>query len=283
MIKAIFFDIDGTLISSHGKVLPSTKRAIKQAQKNGILCGISTGRGPESIQPIVKELDLDMFVTYNGQVVYTKETTIYARPFEQTVLEEIIHYANDHSRQMMLGGRHHMEGSLTMRIGQSAFVRRMIRFVPKWFPIRSMKLALQHYSPNRQVDRYSKLAILQEPIYQCVMLSADYEAEKLRHALPACDFQRSNPYTIDIVPKGGSKLGGIRFFLAHEGIELSEAMVFGDHLNDIEMIEGVGLGVSMGNGMIETQQAADYVTDTNDKNGIENALIHFQLIEGETK
>ncbi|MGX7197038.1 Cof-type HAD-IIB family hydrolase [Enterococcus olivae] len=283
MIKAIFFDIDGTLISSGGRPLASSKRAIRQAQKKGILCGVSTGRGPESVERIVRELDLDMFVTYNGQLVYTKKETIYARPFENEVLEEIIQYANEHSRQMMLGGRSHMEGSLTMRFGQSGFVRKMIRFVPKWFPIRWMKLTLQRYSPNRRTERYSNLAILKEPIYQCVMLSGDYEAEKLSQALPNCDFQRSNPYTIDIVPKGGSKLRGIRFFLAHQGITLSETMVFGDHLNDIEMIQGVGIGVAMGNGMKETRKAADYVTASNNDDGIAKALLHFQLIEEETE
>ncbi|WP_414842182.1 HAD-IIB family hydrolase [Enterococcus saccharolyticus] len=278
MIKAIFFDIDGTLISTNGKILASTKRAIAQAQKKGILCGISTGRGPESVERIVRDLNLDMFVTYNGQLVYTKEQTIYARPFEKAVLNEIILYANKNSRQMMLGGRHRMEGSLTMRIGQSGFVRRMIRFVPRWFPIRGMKLALQRYSPNRRSNRYSNLAILSEPIYQCVMLSGEYEAEKFQQAFPHCDLQRSNPYTVDIVPKGGSKLRGIQFFLAHKGIDLSEAMVFGDHWNDIEMIKGVGIGVSMGNGMEETKQAADFVTTSNNEDGIEKALRHFQLI-----
>lgn len=278
MIKAIFFDIDGTLISTNGTILDSTKRAIAQAQRNGILCGISTGRGPESVERIVRELNLDMFVTYNGQLVYTKDQTIYARPFEKAVVDEIVAYADKNSRQLMLGGRYHMEGSLTMRIGQSGFVRRMIRFVPQWFPIRGMKLALQRYSPNRRSNRYSKLAILNEPIYQCVMLSGEYEVEKFQQAFPHCDLQRSNPYTVDIVPKGGSKLRGIQFFLAHTGIELAEAMVFGDHWNDIEMIKGVGIGVSMGNGKEETKQAADFVTANNNEDGIEKALRHFQLI-----
>ena len=62
MIKAIFFDIDGTLISTNGKILASTKRAIAQAQKKGILCGISTGRGPESVERIVRDLNLDMLL-----------------------------------------------------------------------------------------------------------------------------------------------------------------------------------------------------------------------------
>ena len=278
MIKAVFFDIDGTLMNSQGRILPSTKKAIQQAQKNGILCGIATGRGPKNIAGIVAELDLDMFITYNGQFVYTREQVLYARPFEKTVLKKIINYANEQSRQMMLGGRDKMEGSLTMRIGQSGMIRRLIRFMPAGFSVRWMKNTLQRYSPNRRVNRYTKLAIVDEPIYQCIMLSAEYEAERLRTALPECDFQRSNPYTIDIVPKGGSKLRGIQFFMAHQGWTLEEAMVFGDHANDIEMIAGVGVGVSMGNGITETKEVADYVTATNDEDGIAKGLAHFHLI-----
>jgi hydroxymethylpyrimidine pyrophosphatase-like HAD family hydrolase len=59
---------------------------------------------------------------------------------------------------------------------------------------------------------------------------------------------------------------------------LAEAMVFGDHWNDIEMIKGVGIGVSMGNGKEETKQAADFVTASNNEDGIAKALRHFQLI-----
>jgi hydroxymethylpyrimidine pyrophosphatase-like HAD family hydrolase len=55
-------------------------------------------------------------------------------------------------------------------------------------------------------------------------------------------------------------------------------MVFGDHWNDIEMIKGVGIGVSMGNGKEETKQAADFVTASNNEDGIAKALRHFQLI-----
>ncbi len=279
MIQAIFFDIDGTLLSSNGRVSKSTKKAIAQAQAKGILCGVSSGRGPSSLKRIVKDLDLDMFVTYNGQYVYTKERIIYARPFDKEALTEIVNFANRKSRQMVFGAEKHIDGSLTMKIGDSALVRRLIRFVPRRFPIRKVKLLLQKYSPNRRKDRYSKLAILNEPIYQCMMFGAEYETQKLMKALPHSDLQRSNPYTVDLVPKGGSKVRGIQFFLADAGLTLAETMAFGDHLNDIEMLKVVGIGVAMGNGQAETKAIANYVTDSHDAGGIEKALRHFKIIE----
>ncbi|MBM7709715.1 Cof-type HAD-IIB family hydrolase [Enterococcus lemanii] len=279
MIKAIFFDIDGTLLSSNGRVSKSTKEAIKKAQANGVLCGVSSGRGPSSLKRIVRDLDFDMFVTYNGQYVYTNDRVIYARSFDQMALAEIVSFANDKSRQLVFGAQQRIDGSLTMRIGDSAIVRRLIRFVPRRFPIRRVKLLLQKYSPNRRKNRYSNLAILNEPIYQCMMFGAEYETQKLIEALPHSDLQRSNPYTVDIVPKGGSKVRGIQFFLADTGINLSETMAFGDHLNDIEMLKVVGIGVAMGNGQEETKASADYITDSHDADGIEKALRYYKIID----
>ncbi len=56
MIKAIFFDIDGTLVNNQSKALESTKKAINYARKNGILCGVATGRSPIRIKEIIDEL-----------------------------------------------------------------------------------------------------------------------------------------------------------------------------------------------------------------------------------
>lgn len=76
MIKAIFFDIDGTLVTNRSKALESTKQAIEYARKNGILCGVATGRSPVKIKEIIDELELDMYVVYNGQLVFTADRTI---------------------------------------------------------------------------------------------------------------------------------------------------------------------------------------------------------------
>ncbi len=105
---------------------------------------------------------------------------------------------------------------------------------------------------------------MQEPIYQCVLFSAETEERRLQELLPDCSFQRSNPYSVDIVPKNGSKYHGILEFTKATGIEPAEVMAFGDHYNDIEMIQKVGIGVAMGNGLSEVKEQADYVTATNE-------------------
>lgn len=278
MIKAIFFDIDGTLIASNGKALKSTREAIAAARKKGVLCGVATGRGPVHLEKVIDHLDLDMFITYNGQLVYTKEVLVYAKPFSKKTLEKIIDYADKNYRQVMFGAEKKVAGSLTIRISQAPIMQKYLRFAPQHFPVRALKKLLQRFSPNRNARRYESLNLLAEPIYQCIMLSPESEMEKLQAALPECDFHRSNAYSVDIVPKNGSKLKGIYEFLAFEGIDISEAMAFGDHFNDIDMLKGVGVGVAMGNAQQKTKEAADYVTASHDTEGIKQALEYYQVI-----
>lgn len=278
MIKAIFFDIDGTLVKNDSRALESTRRAILTAQENGVLCGVATGRGPVDLHKRIDNLELDMFVTYNGQLVYTAEREVYSQPFSKEVLAEIVTFANEHSRQVMFGSRTKMDGSTLMQWSQSRTIKRIVSFFPPKPPVRAARQFLQRYSPHRRPERYSDLPILDEPIYQCVMFSAESELPQLKKALPDCSFQRSNPYSVDIIPKGGSKLHGIKEFSCYAGISLDEVMAFGDNLNDIQMLKGVGVGVAMANGTSCAKKSADYITDRNDKDGIYKALKHFQVI-----
>ena len=273
-----FFDIDGTLVTNRSKALESTKQAIEYARKNGILCGVATGRSPVKIKEIIDELELDMYVVYNGQLVFTADRTIIDHPFEQKVLEHIVEFADENHRQIVFGARNRLDGSTTMLLGQSIFIKRLVSFLPRKFPVRLMKKILQVFSPHRQKDRYETLEILKEPIYQCILLSPESEQKKLEHRFPECTFQRSNTYTVDIIPKGGSKLLGIQAFANAVGIEMEEIMAFGDHYNDIEMLKGVGIGVAMGNAQIEVKHAADFVTQSNEEDGIYEGLKHFGLI-----
>ena len=278
MIKAIFFDIDGTLLTSMGKVLPSTKQAVAKAQSQGIYVGVATGRGPSWVKKLTKDLDLDMWVTYNGQLVSEKDKLLFTRSFEPEALQQIITYADQKDLSLSFGAQDHIAGSRLMNLGQSVLIQRLVRFLPKRLPVKPAKKLLQAGHFYRSETHYQDLSILNEPIYQCMMLNPESEDEKVATALSQCDLLRSNHFSVDLVPKGGSKFKGIQVFMAEKGLKAEEVMAFGDHQNDIEMLKGVGLGVAMGNGKQVTKEAADYVTDSNNLDGIFKALKYFEII-----
>ncbi|WP_206913084.1 hypothetical protein IGL98_000762 [Enterococcus sp. DIV0840] len=278
MIKAIFFDIDGTLVNKHTKALASTKQAIEKAQAQGIICGVATGRGPVHLSQQIDELNLDVFVTYNGQLVYTEEETIRADHFCDETLKRIVSFSDFYHRQIMFGSRRSLEGSSLMRFGQKKWAKKLVRFLPKHFPTTFVKNLISRFSIHRKAQRYHDLDILKEPIYQCVLLSPQAEFDFLSEQLPGCQLTRSNPYTLDIIPIGGSKLVGIQKCAEYFGFTLDEVMAFGDSWNDIEMLSGVGFGVAMGNAEDEVKKVAKYVTRTNEEDGIYQALRHYGVI-----
>ena len=279
MIKAAFFDIDGTLLSSEGKVLESTKRAIEKLHQQNVVCCIASGRGPKSIHQLIGELPMDAYILYNGQIVFSRDTGIYENPFEQEVVEKLARFGDEEKRQMIFGGRKRFYGSKSMQFGQKKLLKKLYHLIPKKMVKNDLQKVLNKLAkkPQRE-DKFMSLPIFDEPIYQCVLLSPEAEHESLVASLPECTITRSNPFSVDIIPKGGSKIEGIKEALKFYDIKLEEAIAFGDSWNDTEMLSEIGLGVAMGNGNDDIKELADFVTKSNDDDGIYHALVHHKII-----
>lgn len=95
---------------------------------------------------------------------------------------------------------------------------------------------------------------------------------------PNLIFQRWHPYIVNVLHEEVSKSIAIKEVLKYFNIHYSEAIAFGDGDNDIDMLEMVGFGISMGNGSDKLKRSADFVTKKVDEDGIEFALRHLQLI-----
>ncbi|WP_071130683.1 Cof-type HAD-IIB family hydrolase [Enterococcus timonensis] len=279
MIKAIFFDIDGTLLDSSGHAAQSTKKALELVNKKGILVGVATGRGPYRLEKQIDHLEMDIYVTYNGQLVYSPKRTLFAQSFAPETLTQLMNFAEKNQRQMMFGTRYKVLGSRLLRFAQSRMAQKLFRLLPKWFPVVAFRKMVSVIKKIARPTRFNVETILKTPIYQVVMLSPMGELARLKKEFPDCHFTRSNKLTVDIIPKGGSKILGIKKITEPFGISISEVMVFGDSWNDLEMIQEAGIGVAMGNAPREVQKKADYVTGSNDQDGIYQAFVHFGLID----
>lgn len=90
---------------------------------------------------------------------------------------------------------------------------------------------------------------------------------------------RWHEYSCDVLPLDSGKILGIQKVLDYYNLDWNEIMTIGDNENDIEMIQQAGIGIAMGNAKVCVKNAADYVTDDVDDDGVVSALYHFGLLE----
>ena len=255
-IKAIFFDIDGTLVSFKTHEMPDeTRQALHLLQENGIKIFIATGRGPDCLK-VLDGIDFDGYITLNGQLCYTKDQVIYENFIKKEELEILLDELKKHP-----------------------FPCGFVTKEGKVFNYRDERCdeinAITH-NDDQPAGDVSHIA--DEKVYQCMCYISEEEEKELLSKMKNCTSGRWHPLFTDVSPIGGTKLNGIDQFLKYYGFSLDETMAFGDGGNDMAMLKHVGVSVCMGNGNEEVKEIASYVTDSVDEDGIVNALKHFNLI-----
>ena len=280
-VKAVFFDIDGTLVNDSKSVLKSTKEAIKIVKDQGVLVGVATGRGPFFVKELMDDLDLDFAVTYNGQYLFNKDRVLFASPIDKGSLRQIISYAKANQKEIAMGTRQDVVGSRIMSFGLSPLSQLVSRFVPKFLTrtiSNSFNRMVSKAVPQKEEDL---LNLINQPIYQVLMLMTPEESEQAATTLNHLKFTRSNPFAADIINQGNSKLEGIRRVGKEYGFDLNQVMAFGDSDNDLEMLAGVGMSVAMGNGSSSVKEVAKHITTSNQEGGIHKALEYFGVLSSE--
>lgn len=260
MIKALFFDIDGTLVSFKTHKIPqSTVEAITMAKNMGIKVYISTGR-PRQLIDNINEIShlVDGYITVNGAYCFEKEEIISFHPIPEANVRKILSLANEMNFACMIVG----EKDLKM------------------------------YNSNEKVDRIFKEMldvsdlgenvllekVLKQRILQLTPIITEQEEGELLPLLQNVVSSRWCPDFADITAKGVSKAKGLNEISHWRGFHLYQTMAFGDGGNDIAIVKEAGIGVAMGNANDSLKEVADYVTSSVDDDGIFNALKHFHVI-----
>ncbi|MFX0561083.1 Cof-type HAD-IIB family hydrolase [Tepidibacillus infernus] len=254
--KIVFFDIDGTLVNEEKQIPNDTKEAIKRLKERGIEVAIATGRAPFHFTKIREELGIDSFVSFNGSYVVYKGEVIYHHPFRQEDLSLLEQEAKRRKHTMVF-------------LSHKDFFANVDQDLHVIQSFHSLKL-----TPPKYRQQYWQ----EETIYQA-LLYCEADEEKYYHDhYPHFHFVRWHQYSMDVIPKGGSKAKGIEMFLRKLDINPSEAVAFGDGLNDREMLSFVGAGVAMGNAHEEVKPFAKFTTKHVDEGGIRFGLKQLQLI-----
>ena len=273
MIKAIFFDIDGTLVSFNTHKVPdSAREALAKLRQNGVKVFIASGRHIASINNL-PDLVFDGFVLINGTLAVTcPEGGATAEQMANPELEgRKVVFRNSIPREDI----HSWLEALRKEEHSTVFVYEedlTLNFVDG--PMQEIMDLLNFPRPKS-----GDLEVLKDkPIYQIITSMKDEDEARFMLNLPHCKTTRWHPLFTDIINKEASKARGIQALLDHYGWKREEIMAFGDGGNDIEMLEMAGTSIVMGNASDDVKSHADYITETVDNDGVKRALEYFKLI-----
>ena len=255
---ALFFDIDGTLVSFKTHEIPaSTILALTQAKANGHRVFIATGRPPIIITNLgaIEHL-IDGYVTTNGALCLVNGEVVAWHAIPADAAQSIADDAIARSYGLIVIGD-------VAVYDPKGDVDRIFR----------QELAVENLYLAKPLE-----AVLDQRILQITaFFDADYETT-LMSRLPSCTSGRWHPEFTDITACGADKGQGLLTMAAYAGLDPAYTIAFGDGGNDTSMILTAGIGIAMGNAIDALKQAADYVTTSVDDDGILTALRHFRLI-----
>ncbi len=257
MIKAIFFDVDGTLVDPATHRIPqNTLDTLHALRRRGIRLFVSTGRHSSFMAPVTAQFAFDGYSTVSGQFCQCGNQVVYRNPIPKQGMREICDAMTEHGFSGIF-----LEGEEC------------------W--LNCCDAAAEAFLEEFQVARPPVCPLsraLEREVYQViVMLSPEREnllLERAKHLAHT----RWHPGFLDAMPPGGGKAAGIAAVLDWAGLKPEEAMAFGDGENDLSMLSCVGIGVAMGNASQTVKAGADWVTAQVDEDGITAAVRHFGLL-----
>ena len=258
---ALFFDIDGTLVSFNTHEIPaSTIRALTEAKANGSQVYIATGRPPMIITNLgaIEHL-IDGYITINGALCFIGDEQVCYQPISKQDVMTCVDNAKTKGYGLIVVGRDK---------------------VAVLDPTGSVDRIFRQYLNVKEFDTPSPLEeILQQDVLQLTaFFDSTYEQEMLAR-MPHCVSGRWHPEFTDITSNDADKGKGILAIARHQGFDPSRTIAFGDGGNDLSMILQAGIGVAMGNATPNLKQHADYITTSVDDDGILNALRHLKVIQ----
>lgn len=260
MIRAAFFDIDGTLVSFKTHKIPqSAVDAIKAFHDRGGRVYISTGRPIAIVTNIGQISDIvDGYITFNGAYTFVGNDDISIDAIPDSDVQVMLKDADLNGYPVIVCGKRDLVVYNYHEIFDEVFVD---------------ELGVTNIDINKPIS-----ALQGQPILQLTPFFRLDAEKKVMPRMPHCISARWNPQFTDITRSGADKGNALRMLAAHEGLDISECMAFGDGGNDISILRAAGIGVAMGNAADGVKASADYVTTHIDDDGIANAFRHFGMI-----
>lgn len=265
--RAIALDLDGTLTNHDKVVTPRTRQALLKAQEQGAIIILASGRPTYGIVPVAECLELEKrggyILSYNGGNIVNAKTgeKLFSQFLPDAVIPILYKYAREH-RYALLG---YAGNEIITEMPDDQYVKEESRI--NKMNIRKVDNLLDALEPHP-----TKLLMTGDPTD---MLKAE---EKLVEILgEKMDIFRSAPFFLELVPKGIDKAQSLLRLLSKINLTPADLIAFGDGYNDLSMLKLAGVGVAMANAAPEVRADADYVTLSNEEDGVAAALLHFGM------
>ena len=269
--RLVALDLDGTLLDSRLRIRSETITALQRLRERGVQAMIVTGRHHVAAHAYWHELRLSLpAICCNGAYVYdyARRRTLAGDALPRGAARAALALARRHAIHVMVYVHDYMAYE-----SPDAHLARIMRW--------SDTLAPQLRARTEQVASLERLVDEAETIWKFTCACDDPAA--MRAFARAIDDEtglacvRSSDTRLDVACAGNSKGSRLAEWIAAQGIAATEVIAFGDHDNDIEMLQLAGIGVAMGNSRSSVQACADWVTGSNDGGGIADALERFVL------
>ena len=264
MYKAVFIDMDGTLLQSNHSVCDANKQAIQQLQEKGILVVIISARPLHGILPISKQVVTDSmpivslnggYIVHNNEVIFQSAISL---PDTVTIHREL--------KSIELSSMYYSQMEWFAEI-ENDRVKKEQRITPVKIKIQPFHETITSW--EKELAGPNKILIAGD---KELILSIEKRLLELHKG--QLNISKSQPGYLEVMSLEASKAKAIEFIIDKYGIDKKEIIAIGDNYNDKGMIEFAGMGIAMGNAPEEIKSVADYVTDTNNKDGVAKALHH---------
>ena len=259
--EIIVLDLDGTLTNRDKVITPKTKKVLLEIQRRGKKIVLASGRPTQGVMPLAKELELDRYGSYilsyngrTGEVIFSRLLPVEAnRKIIQLAEDERVDFLTYEKDSIITNNKECPYGLIEQKIN-SMEIRQ----------IEDMKSYLDFPVP--------KFLFLDDGDYLAMVEPRVKVALGSRFSV-----YRSEPFFLEILPKGIDKAASLERLLAHIGMTREQMIACGDGYNDLTMIQYAGLGVAMENAVLPVRKAADFITYSNNDDGVAHVVEKFMM------
>ncbi|MFK2826644.1 Cof-type HAD-IIB family hydrolase [Bacillus sp. B190/17] len=263
MYKMVAIDLDGTLLNDELIVSQGTIEAIQQAVARGTVVTIATGRMFRSAKRFAEQLGLNVpLITYQGALIQDVEEkeVMYERPVPSDIAHQLIEMACEKNMHLQV-----YQDDMLYAASDNEILRRYAEAVQVPYKVEPNLVSLAERG-------FTKALFIDEP--HCI----DVLQSELRALFgERASIAKSKPTYLEVTHPEANKGIALLHLAQKLGIERSEIIGIGDNYNDLDLVLTAGLGVAMGNAVEEVKEKADYISRSNNEEGVRHVIEKFVL------